>query len=221
LLFNMLTGYSSIQSTTRLAIAPVGLKRRLLDLIERETNRSRQKYSGKIMAKLNSLTDIDIIKALYRASQAGVKISLCVRGICTLIPGIPKVSENIHVVSVIDHYLEHSRIYYFANGGAEEIYLSSADWMPRNLERRVELMFPVQDEKISVELREILNDYFKDNCQARILGNDGTWTRSSPLAGEKPFRVQKEMLSRAARDAGGHDPVKQEFIVRRSPPGDK
>jgi polyphosphate kinase len=221
LLFNMLTGYSSIQSTTRLAIAPVGLKSRLLDLIERETNRARQKYSGKIMAKLNSLTDIDIIRALYRASQAGVKISLCVRGICTLIPGIPNVSENIQVISIIDHYLEHSRIYYFANGGAEELYLASADWMQRNLERRVELMFPIQDEKISAELREILNDYFRDNSRARILGNDGTWTLSSPLPGEKPFRVQKEMLSRAARDAGGPGPVKQEFIVRRSPPGEK
>ena len=173
------------------------------------------------MAKLNSLTDTDVIRALYHASQAGVKISLCVRGICTLIPGIPKVSENIHVISIIDHYLEHSRIYFFANGGVEEIYLSSADWMPRNLERRVELMFPVLDEKIYAELREILNSYFRDNCQARILDSNGTWTRSSPPAGEKPFRVQKEMLSRAARVSESPGPVKHEHIVRRKPPAEK
>jgi polyphosphate kinase len=221
LLFNMLTGYSSVQSMLKLTIAPSGLKRRLLDLIERETNRSKQQYPGRIMAKLNSLTDVDIIKALYRASKAGVKISLCVRGICTLIPEIPKVSENIRVISVVDHYLEHSRIYYFANGGAEEIYLSSADWMPRNLERRVELMFPVKDEKIHIELREILNDYFRDNCQASTLDKNGVWARLSPAEGEKPFRIQKEMLSRAARVSENPGPVKPEYIVRRSPATEK
>jgi polyphosphate kinase len=215
LLFNMLTGYSSVQSMIRLSIAPSGLKRRLLELIERETNRARQKVPSRIMAKLTSLTDVDIIKALYHASKAGVKISLCVRGICTLIPGIPNVSENIRVISVIDHYLEHSRIFYFANGGAEELYLSSADWMSRNLERRVELMFPVQDDKIRVELREILNDYFRDNCQASTLDNRGIWIRLTPM-GEKSFRVQKEMLSRAARASENPDPVKPEYIVRRS-----
>jgi polyphosphate kinase len=221
LLFNMLTGYSIIQTMTRLVIAPDGLKDRLVELIEREAKRSSQKYPGKIIVKLNSLTDTDIVNALYRASRSGVKVFLCVRGICTLIPGVPELSENIRVISVIDHYLEHSRIYYFANGGAEELYLSSADWMPRNLERRVELMFPVQDEKIRAELREALNAYFRDNCQARSLNADGTWTRLSPPEGEKPFRVQKDMLSRAARESGNLWPVKKEFIVRRSPPGDR
>ncbi|MDR2953055.1 MAG: polyphosphate kinase 1 [Treponema sp.] len=221
LLFNMLTGYSSVQSMIKMTISPSGLKRRLLDLIDRETNRSKQKYPGIIMAKINSLTDIDIIKALYKASCAGVKISLCVRGICTLIPGIPKVSENIRVRSVIDHYLEHSRIYYFANGGAEELFLSSADWMARNLDRRVELMFPVQDEKMRAELREMLNDYFRDNCQASTLDNNGTWTRLIPAEGEMPFRVQKEMLFRAAKVSENPGPVKQEYVVRRSPPVDK
>ena len=221
ILFNMLTGYSMIQTMRRLAIAPAGLKRRLLNLIERETKRSNQKYPGKIMAKLNALTDPDIIQALYRSSRAGVKVHLCVRGICTLIPGVPDLSENIRVISVVDHYLEHSRICYFANGGAEELYLSSADWMPRNLERRVELMFPVQDEKIRAALREILNAYFRDNCQARSLDPDGSWTRIGPPAGEKSFRVQKDMLSRAARESGNPWPVKQEFIVRRSPPGER
>jgi polyphosphate kinase len=221
LLFNMLTGYSTIQPMLKLAAAPAGLKRKLLQLIERESNRAKHKYPGKIMAKFNSLTDIDIIKALYNASNEGVKIMLCIRGICTLIPGIPGVSENIRVISVIDHYLEHSRIFYFANGGAEELYLSSADWMTRNLDKRVELMFPVLDEKLRAELCEILDGYFRDNCQSSTLDNNGKWTRIKPSEGEKPFRIQKECLSRAAMACEGPGPVKQEFIVRRSPPLEK
>jgi polyphosphate kinase len=218
ILFNMITGYSVVHSMRRLVIAPAGLKRRLLELVERETKRTSQKYPGKIMAKFNALTDIDVINALYRASRAGVKISLCIRGICMLVPGLEGLSENIRVVSVIDHYLEHSRMYYFANGGAEELYLSSADWMTRNLERRVELMFPVQDEKIRSDMLGILYAYFEDNCQARVLNSGGTWTMLSPGSGEKPFRVQRDMLSRAARCAGNSWTVKQEFTVRRSPP---
>jgi polyphosphate kinase len=221
LLFNMLTGYSAVQQMVRLTIAPTGLKRRFLELIERETNRSKHQYPGKIMAKMNSLTDVDIIEALYKASKAGVKISLCVRGVCTLIPGIPEKSENIHVISVIDHYLEHSRIFYFANGGAEELYLASADWMPRNLERRVELLFPIQDEKLRVSLRDVLFDYFRDNCQASALDSDGVWTRLAPAEGEKPFRIQKEMHLRAARTADNPGPVKLEYTVRRSAPSHK
>jgi polyphosphate kinase len=221
LLFNMLTGYSTVQQMMRMTIAPSGLKRRFLDLIEREANRSRHKYPAKIVAKMNSLTDVDVIKALYEASAAGVKISLCVRGICTLIPGIPGVSDNIRVISVVDHYLEHSRIYYFANGGAEELYLSSADWMPRNLEKRVELLFPIQDEKLRAEVFDILNDYFCDNCQAYELNGIGVWSRLNPAEGEKPFRVQKEMLLRAARVSGNPGAVKLDYNVRRSPPTDK
>jgi len=170
------------------------------------------------MAKMNSLTDVDIIKALYAASCAGVKISLCVRGICTLIPNIPGVSENIKVISVIDHYLEHSRIFYFSNGGADELYLASADWMPRNLEKRVEILFPILDEKIRAELLEVLNDYFRDNCNASVLDSDGKWTRIVPAKGEKPFRVQKEALFRAARAGADPGPAKMEYTVRRSPP---
>jgi polyphosphate kinase len=192
-----------------------------LDLIEREASRAKQKYPSKIMVKINSLTDVDIINALYTASQAGVKISLCVRGICTLIPGIPGVSDNIKVISVIDHYLEHSRIYYFANGGAEELYLASADWMPRNLERRVELMFPVMDEKIRAELQNILNDYFRDNCKSSVLDKNGKWTSAAPEKGEDSFRIQKEILSRigkASKSASlaGADRGKMEYNVRRS-----
>ncbi|MCL2763968.1 MAG: polyphosphate kinase 1 [Treponema sp.] len=221
LIFNMLTGYSSVQRMNRLTIAPMGMKRRFLELIEREANRARYKYPAKIMAKMNSLTDVDIIKALYEASQAGVKISLCIRGICTLIPGIAGVSENIRVISVIDHYLEHSRIYYFSNGGAEELYLASADWMLRNLEKRVEILFPVQDEGLRTELIEILNDYFRDNCQTSVLDSEGKWAFLSPAEGEKRFRVQKEMLSRAARISDVPTPAKMEYTIRRSPPTTK
>jgi len=218
LIFNMLTGYSSVQTMMRLAIAPTGLKRRFLDLIEREASRAKNKYPSKIMAKMNSLTDVDIIKALYEADAAGVKISLCIRGVCTLIPGIKGVSENIRVISVIDHYLEHSRIYYFSNGGAEEIYLASADWMTRNLEKRVEIMFPIQDEKLRAELCDVLGDYFRDNCQASVLDKNGAWTQAAVQEGEKPFRVQKEMLSRAAEASEKSGPVKLEHTVRRSSP---
>ena len=221
LIFNMLTGYSIAQTMMKLTIAPISLKRRFLELIEREANRASQKYPAKIIAKMNSLTDVDIIKALYKASAAGVKISLCIRGICTLVPGIIGVSENIKVISVIDHYLEHSRIYYFSNGGADEIYCASADLMARNLEHRVEILFPIQDEKIRAELYDILNDYFRDNCQASVLDNEGKWTLLSPPAGEKQFRVQKEMLFRAERDSENTSPVKPEYTVRRSPPADR
>jgi len=217
LVFNMLTGYSAILSMNRLTIAPSGLKRRFMELIERETGRAKHDYPAKIMAKMNALTDVDIVRALYAASQAGVKISLCVRGVCTLIPGIEGVSENIRVISVIDHYLEHSRIYYFSNGGAEEIYLASADLMTRNLEHRVEILFPVQDEKLRVELIEILNDYFRDNCQSSVLDSDGRWTQLSPAEDEKRFRVQKQLLSRAARNTDIPDSAKMEYTVRRSP----
>jgi len=216
LLFNMITGYSQRQTMQRLVIAPYSLKPRLLELIERETKRSDQKYPSKIMIKCNSVTDTDMINALYSASRAGVKIFMCVRGICALVPGVPGLSENIRVISVIDRYLEHSRMYYFANGGAEELYLASADLMSRNLERRVEIMFPIQDEKIRTELFEVLNAYFHDNCQARVLDSGGVWKRFSPASDEAPFRVQKDMLSRAARDSDIPGPVKQEFIVRRS-----
>jgi polyphosphate kinase len=221
LIFNMLTGYSAFQTMNRLTIAPTGLKRRFLELIEREANRALHNHPAKIMAKMNSLTDVDIIKALYAASQAGVKIFLCVRGICALIPGIKGISENIRVISVIDHYLEHSRIYYFSNGGAEELYLSSADWMLRNLEKRVEILFPIQDEKLRIELIEALNDYFRDNCHASVLDNEGKWTLLTPAQGEKPFRVQKEMLSRVSRVSDIPSPAKLEYTVRRSPPAEK
>lgn len=218
--FNMLTGYSAIQSMRKLVIAPTALKRRLLELIERETKRSGQEYPGRIIAKLNALADTDVIESLYRASQAGVKITLIVRGICMLIPGLPGLSENIRVISIVGHYLEHSRIVYFANGGVgpgsgEEYYLASADWMPRNLERRVELMFPVLQEDIKAQLRDILEAYSQDTVQARLLLSDGSWKRRTPAKGEAPFSVQEHLLSLAAKAGANLWAPRQEFVVRR------
>ncbi|MDR1948800.1 MAG: polyphosphate kinase 1 [Spirochaetaceae bacterium] len=218
LIFNMITGYSAITPLRKLVIAPTALKRRLIELIGREAKRSGPENPGRIMAKMNALADTDVIDALYRASLAGVQIYLQVRGVCMLKPGLPGLSENIRVISIVDRYLEHSRIYYFANAGAEEFYLSSADWMPRNLERRIELMFPVQEESIREELRDTLEAGFRDNCQAHALSG-GNWTRSSPAAGEAPFRAQEYLLSRAQEKAENPHAPKQEFIVRRAPPG--
>ena len=222
LLFNMITGYSAVQSMGKLVIAPTALKRRILDLISRESNRSSPEAPGKIMAKMNALADPEIIWALYRASQMGVNVFLNVRGICMLTPGVKGLSENIRVVSVIDRYLEHSRIYYFANGGAEELYLASADWMPRNLERRVELMFPLVQEDTRKTVFETLSAYFRDNCQAWLLGSQGEWSRLTPAPGEEAFRAQSFFQSRAAKaQAEGHpDPARGEFTVRRSTPVD-
>ncbi|AEF81419.1 polyphosphate kinase 1 [Leadbettera azotonutricia] len=218
LLFNMITGYSEAQGMRKLVIAPLGLKRKLVDLIDREIRRSSPEAPGRIMAKMNALADTDIINALYRASQAGVKVLLNVRGICMLIPGVQDLSENIRVVSVIDHYLEHSRIVYFANGGADELYLSSADWMPRNLERRVELMFPVLQDDSKRLVHRILEGYFKDNCQAWELCSDSKWTRLKPIPGDEPFRVQAGLLALAANQAEQTGDAHDEFIVRRSQP---
>ncbi|GHV73641.1 RNA degradosome polyphosphate kinase [Spirochaetia bacterium] len=230
--FNMLTGYSAIQSMRRLVIAPTALKRRLLELIDREAKRSGREHPGRIIAKLNSLADTDVIESLYSASKAGVQITLIVRGICMLIPGIPELSENIRVISIIGHYLEHSRIYYFANGGGglksgEEYYLASADWMPRNLERRVELMFPILQDDIKARLRDILNAYSRDTAQARLLSTDGSWKRRRPEGGETlskgeaPFSVQEYLLSLAAKAGANLWAPRQEeargaFVVRRS-----
>jgi polyphosphate kinase len=220
ILFNMLTGYSVISSMRNLVIAPIALKDRLIELIDREAKRSSRENPGRIMVKMNSLADPDVIQALYRASQAGVNIRLNIRGICMLVPGLPGLSENIRVVSVIDRYLEHSRVFYFANAGAEEFYLSSADWMPRNLERRIELMFPVFQEDIQEQLRTIMEAYFRDNCQSWLLNSEGRWTRRAPPAGESPFRVQEYLLAQAGREVENLWALKQEFVVRRGPPAE-
>jgi polyphosphate kinase len=216
--FNMLTGYSAILSMRTLVMAPTFLKLRLIELIEREANRSSREHPGRIIAKMNALADPDVIEALYRASRAGVQITLVIRGICMLIPGRAGLSENIAVISIVGHYLEHSRAYYFANGGSEEYYLASADWMPRNLERRVELMFPLLQEDNKAQIRDILDAYCRDTAQAWKLGPDGSWRRLSPAGGEAPFSAQEHFLSQAAKAGENLWAPRREFVVRRSPP---
>lgn len=194
-LFNYLTGYGSPVEWRRLVMAPLNLRGRLLELIEREVAKHTPERPSRIVAKLNAVVDGEIIRALYAASQVGVKIELLVRGICCLRPGIPGVSENITVVSIVGRFLEHSRILYFHNGGEEEFYLSSADWMPRNLNRRVEVMFPVEDADSRVRLKEILDTYLRDNVKARCLQADGTWTRKRPESGEGAINAQEYFLA--------------------------
>jgi len=213
--FNMLSGYSALLPMHSLVMAPFQLKKRLIELIDREAKRTRDGSMGRIIAKLNSLVDGDVVAALYRASQAGVKINLNVRGICTLAPGRKGLSENIQVVSIVDQFLEHSRILYFNNGGAEEYYISSADWMPRNLERRVELLIPVLGDGVQEELWNILEAYFKDNTQAWILDSAGNWKKRKRQQGEEVFRVQEYLQQLAEKAAEQHWKPRQDFIVRR------
>ena len=172
--FNMLSGYSEPEAWNKLSLAPLWMKDKFLSLIEREKNHAVNGEEGRIIAKMNSLCDQDVIMALYEASNAGVKIDLIVRGICCLKVGIPGVSDNITVHSIVGNFLEHSRIYFFRNGGNEEYYLSSADWMPRNLERRVEILFPVEEEELTERLHHILDAELKDNLKAYYLQPDGS-----------------------------------------------
>ena len=163
----------------------------MLKLIKRETKNKLNGKDSRIIAKMNSLTDDKIVRALYKASQAGVEIDLIVRGICVLRPGIKGLSENIRVVSIVGRFLEHSRIFYFANGGKEEIYIGSADWMHRNLDRRVEAIVPIKNERLAEYLKDkALAAYLKDNVNARILNSNGDYTEIEPEEGEKPFDSQ-------------------------------
>ncbi len=188
-LFNQLTGYSDPPNWYMFNTAPTGLRKKITELIRNEIKLSSPEKPGRIIIKLNSLVDSEIIKLLYRASSGGVKVDLVVRGICCLRPGIKGVSENIRVTSIIDRYLEHSRIYYFYNGGREDIYLSSADLMERNLDRRVELMFPVNDTDLKSRLKSILDIYLSDNVKARELKADGHYVRVN-RRGKKPVHSQ-------------------------------
>jgi polyphosphate kinase len=194
-MFNLLTGYSESVGWTKLTVEPGRLKERFIDLIEREIQVHTPERPGLIMAKINSLQDREMCRALYRASQAGVKVMLNIRGICCLRPGVEGISDNIAVRSIIDRYLEHSRIFYFQNGGHEEVYLSSADWMHRNLDKRVEILFPVIAPTIQRRLIEMLKTFFADNAKARELLPDGTYRRI-PRRG-KVIRAQEEFHQQA------------------------
>ncbi|CAA9304970.1 MAG: Polyphosphate kinase [uncultured Gemmatimonadaceae bacterium] len=182
-LFNLITGFSRQRYYRKLLVAPANMRSRFLELIAREAELARAGQGGRIVAKMNALVDPEIIDALYRASQAGVAIDLVVRGICCLRPGVPGVSETIRVTSIVGRFLEHSRIWYFANGGADEYYVGSADWMPRNLDRRVEAVAPVEDPVLHVRLRALLDTCLADNRQAWELGADGTYTQRDPGGG--------------------------------------
>jgi polyphosphate kinase len=196
-LFNLLTGYSKHASWQHLGVAPLNLREKFLDLIQREITHQREGRQGFIIAKMNALIDAKIIRALYEASMAGVKVDLIVRGVCALRPGIKGVSENIVVRSILDRFLEHSRLFWFRNGGDEDVYISSADWMNRNMERRVELLFPVYDRKVKKKLRDILSLYLSDDVKVRILQQDGTYVRSKQ--GAAPVRVQSDLLAASKR----------------------
>lgn len=188
--FNFLTGFSMQKEYARLMVAPVNLRERMVRLIKRETAHAEAGQPAHIIAKINRLTDLEIIEALYRASQAGVKIELIVRGACMLRPGVPGLSQTITVRSIVGRFLEHSRIFYFLNGGDEELYIGSADWMTRNLDRRVEVVTPVLDPQSQKYLKGVLSAYLRDNVQARILNSEGTYDRPKVRAGEKLFNSQ-------------------------------
>jgi len=177
-LFNYLTVYSEPESFNKLLIAPVTLRPRMLELIAREAENALAGKPARIIAKLNRLADREIVAALYEASQAGVQIDLIVRGVCTLRPGIPGLSENIKVRSIVGRLLEHSRTYYFENAGDPEVYIGSSDWMPRNLDRRVEVISPVQDTHLKKFLaQDYLGAYLNDNVKSWNLESDGRYTR--------------------------------------------
>jgi polyphosphate kinase len=214
LFFNILSGYSALQTMKRLSLSPAGLKEKFLSMIEREISSSTPENPGLIIAKMNSLSHVEIIEALYRASQAGVRVRLNVRGICMLVPGVAGLSENIEVVSIIDRYLEHSRVYYFWNGGAEELYLSSADLMPRNLERRIELLFPVLQPDVFQRIKELLDIYFADTAKSYRLMSDGSWQARRAPQGEEN-RAQEILHRRYKALSRAEDEGAAMFVVRR------
>lgn len=198
--FNYLTGYSAKKEYRKLLIAPINLRQRFEQMIDREIAIHKKKKNGHLIFKMNSIVDPVIIKKLYQASQVGVKVDLITRGICSLKPGIKGLSENIRVISILGRFLEHSRVYYFHNDGEEEIYLGSADLMPRNLNQRVEILFPVEDKVLVRQIRKnILELYLSDNVKARIMKSDGTYTRLKPHSSRNSKNAQKIFIERANR----------------------
>jgi polyphosphate kinase len=194
-LFAFLSGSRDAVTFRRVLVAPFNMRRRLSDFIAREVESTRAGTRGHIVLKVNALTDRDVIRQLYRASQAGVRIDLIVRGICRLRPGVRGLSERIRVTSIVGRFLEHSRIWYFHNGGRDEIHIGSADLRPRNLDRRVEVMVPVDDATLADRIRRgILDPYLADTADARVLCADGHYTRLHLMAGEAPLSCQRALL---------------------------
>jgi polyphosphate kinase len=196
-LFNYLTGYSAKTDYKKLLVAPLNLRSRFEAMIEREIAHAQAGRGGHLIFKVNALVDPKLIRALYRASQAGVKVQLIVRGICCLRPGLPGISDNIEVVSIVGRFLEHSRVYYFRNGEGEEVYIGSADLMERNIEHRVEVLFPLEDEKRIREIRdELLSVYLADNVKARRMLPNGSYVRKKAGDGRKRVNSQEWLLAR-------------------------
>jgi polyphosphate kinase len=205
-LFNYLTGYSRQETYRKFLVAPINMRQQLLKFIERETEHGP---SGRILIKCNAIVDAEMIRALYRASQAGVKIDLLVRSICCLRPGLPGISDNIQVISIIGRFLEHSRIYYFHNQGNPDLFLGSADLMPRNLDRRVEVLFPVEDPDLRRDIvGNILAVYLRDTSQSHVLQADGSYIARSTLLndGEASFDSQRWLLGQGRDDDGSNPP---------------
>ncbi|NLY58157.1 MAG: polyphosphate kinase 1, partial [Gammaproteobacteria bacterium] len=197
-LFNQLIGMGKSQRMKKLLQAPFTLKRKLLELINRETLAAQAGKPAHIIAKANSLTDVKVIKALYKASQAGVKVDLIIRGMCCLRPGIPGVSHNITVRSVIGRFLEHSRVYYFLSEGEEQVWMSSADMMERNLDKRVESCFPLEGKKLITRAKQELLVHLNDNTHAWLLQADGSYVRCTPTGNQLPRCAQSTLLEKLA-----------------------
>ena len=216
--FNMLSGYSEPLGWNKLSLAPLWLRGKFLRLIQREIKSAREGRHARIAAKMNSLCDKEIIANLYEASCAGVKIQLIVRGICCLKAGVPGLSENISVRSIVGNFLEHSRIFYFHNDGNQEVYMGSADWMPRNLDRRVEILFPVEDERLKERLIHILDVQLADNVKAYLLQADGTYVRKS-LRGRQKVNAQEQFCEEAIQAAKAveesADPANRRVFIPR------
>jgi polyphosphate kinase len=195
-------------------ISPVTTRDTMLRLIDREIKKSTPKTPGRIICKLNALVDTGIIDKLYEASNAGVRIDLIVRGICCLRPGVPGMSENIRVTSILDRFLEHSRIYYFHNGGEPEIYSGSADYMPRNFFKRAEIIYPIENIELKSRIiNEILMTYRNDNIKARLMQPDGSYTRVKVKDGEEPLRSQSALIA-IARSGGVKSPPYEELVKK-------
>jgi len=217
-LFNLLTGNAEGYRWKKLVVAPVGMREQIIGLIEREERNARQGRAARIIVKMNALVEPSVIDALYRASQGGVAIELVVRGICCLRPGLPGVSETIRVTSIVDKYLEHSRIFYFENSGNPEVFLASADWMPRNFWRRIETLFPIEDAALQARIvGDILQPILHDTVKVRELLPDGTYRRRTPAEGEAPLRSQVALQNLAREAARESTDVRPPFvpIVRR------
>jgi polyphosphate kinase len=207
-LFNYLTGYSRQRDYRALLIAPVSLRQELQRRVEREIVHAQEGRPARLLFKANTLQDYPFADLLYRAAAAGVRVDLVIRGICIVRPNLPELQGRLRVVSIVGRFLEHSRAFYFLNNGDEELYLGSADLMPRNLDRRVEIVFPIEDRQMRTYLKEeVLEKYFQDTRRAWLLQGDGAYERAQPAPGEQPLDVQEWLLSQAHRRAEENAPL--------------